>query len=72
MWQPEQPSSHTVANFSLLIALPSYVQVGQKIGVLGVVGADLALVEQRAGRADLDAFAAARAGGLAPVARAGP
>ena len=46
---------------------PHEVQVGQKIGVLGMVGADLAFIEEGAGGADLDALAAASATGRAPV-----
>jgi hypothetical protein len=48
------------------LRFPHQVQPGQKFGILGVIGADFAFVEEGAGWTDLDALAAASAGGFAP------
>ena len=67
MWQPEQPSSQTVASRGLRhrrLRLPAvHLEVRQeRPALLAPLGDRAALLEQRAGRTDLDALAAARAG----------
>ena len=65
MWQPEQPSSQIVARVGLRHRrlLVDQLEVGQeRPTLLAPLGDRAALLEQRAGRADLDALAAARAG----------
>ena len=69
MWQPEQPPSQTVASSDLTHCFSS---LHHRAGTAGSGRASisrdrLALVEERAGRADLDALAALGAGlGRAP------
>ena len=66
MWQPEQPSSQTVARmaWSLLPQILAEPLEERKEGspFLGALGDRTAVLEQRARGADLDALAAARAG----------
>ena len=70
MWQPEQPSSQTVASRGLAHdsrASPAPLEVREEGPAgLGALGDRAALLEQRPGRADLDALAAAGAGGRLP------
>ncbi len=69
MWQPEQPSSQTVASFDFAHGcLPSRMVPGRAgtPGYLGWSEPSLALVEERSGGADLHALAAAGAGGFSP------
>src|SRR4051812_46817319 len=67
MWQPEQPSSHTVATFTLLTFASHQGDVAEELSALGHLGDRGALLAQGAGRADVDALAAPRAAGaLAP------
>ena len=64
MWQPEQPSSQTVAIFALLLIRVSsriMVRYGRNWRCLTISATDRALLEQRAGRADVHALAAAGA-----------
>src|SRR5512140_3032560 len=62
MWQPEQPSSHTVASLTLLTPiLPHHRQVREEAGPLRHFADRLPLLGERPGRADLDALAAPRA-----------
>ena len=70
MWQPEQPSSQTVASAglrhrvcsSVLTRRSSQVRQERPVASLLPLGDRSALLEERAGRADLDALAAAGAG----------
>src|SRR5579864_9652894 len=72
MWQPEQPSSHTVARRFLLmqpthathsfIFLPHHRQVGQELPALEHLGDRASLFKESAGRTDMYALAATGAG----------
>src|SRR5579863_10440910 len=65
MWQPEQPSSQTVASvgfwlpcISLIAFASHHRQVRQKLPPLGHFGHGPSFLAQRAGGADMHAFAA--------------
>ena len=66
IWQPEQPSSQTVARRSLLISLtdppPHQRQVGQELAALQHFRDRLAFLKQRARRANVHALAASGTG----------
>ena len=76
MWQPEQPSSQAVATVIFAgvavrrsLGVPPAGEDGQEVLVLDHLADRRALLDQGAGRADLDALAAAGAGlALAPGA----